>query len=82
MMAGVTSVGPSQSTPLYGSREVRRGQPELGPVGLAAGRVNVPSAAAVAEATTLPSLTASTLCPASAFSLRVDDVAACRRRPG
>ena len=34
MMAGVTSVGPSQSTPLYGSAKFARGQPQVGAVGL------------------------------------------------
>ena len=34
MIAGVTSVGPSQSMPLYGSLKFDCGQPQSGPVGL------------------------------------------------
>lgn len=62
MIAGVTSEGPSQLTPLYGSWKLSAGSRRWAP-SADAGSVNVPSAPARAEATTLPSLTASTLMP-------------------
>lgn len=68
MIPGVTRVGPSHSTPLYGSLKFEAGSRSPAP-SAEAGRVNVPSAPAVAEATTLPSLTASTLMPLSPNSL-------------
>lgn len=68
MIAGVTREGPSQSTPLYGSLKFSAGSLSCAP-SAASGRLNVPSAPAVVEATTLPSLTASTLMPLRPSSL-------------
>ncbi|CAM5697520.1 hypothetical protein SHIRM173S_02156 [Streptomyces hirsutus] len=60
--AGVTSDGPSQSRPLYGSWKLLAGSRSRAPSAFA-DRENAPSAAAVAVSTTVPSPTASIFMP-------------------